>query len=185
MRRFRGPSNADNRLDASYRNLDRAISWITNADNKALVVLAFQGAILAGLAAFGESLRSTIEHQRAPCLPLSILLVLACFLFSFCVSLWQSFRTLFPDITPRDAHEAARSPFFFGTISHMSLGEFSQRIRSLDDNSIEEELIKQTHVVSKIAARKFRNLKSAFVFLGFEVLFLFLALAVAEVGKQG
>jgi Family of unknown function (DUF5706) len=175
---------ARERLDASYRNLDRAIAWVSNADTKALVVLAFQGAVLTGLAAFGEPLRASVENQRTCWLPALLLSGMAVFLAVLCFSLWESFRTLFPDITPRDAQESTGSPFFFATISRMPLEDFNVRMSSLEIRDIEREVVKQTHVVASIATRKFTNLKHAFISLGLELFFLFGVVIVAEIGKQ-
>jgi len=54
------------RLEAAYRNLDRSIGWVQNADNKALIVLAFQGAVVAGLAALDQCLAQAVSRRLYP-----------------------------------------------------------------------------------------------------------------------
>jgi hypothetical protein len=175
----------DARVNASYENLNRGISWISNADNKALIGLAFQGAILAGLAAAGDGLRVAIEHQRSECLVIVELVLLGGFTLALSWSLWKFFRSLFPRVTARDRSEAAQSPFFFGTIGAMPLAAFRERMRGLNALAIEEELIKQTHVVADIASRKFRNLQLAYIWLAPELLLLAGSVILAQAGQRG
>jgi len=172
------------RLEASYRNLERAINWIGNADNKALIGLAFQGAILAGLAAAGDALRVQIENQRIGCLPTVELFLLGGFALVLCWSLWKFFHSLFPDVTEREQEESRGSPFFFGTIARMDLDAFRQQMLALDGAGVEQELIKQTHVVAGIVRRKLRDLQAAYFWLAPELALLAIAIVLIEADQK-
>lgn len=173
-------STTPDRLEAAYRNLDRSIGWVQNADNKALIVLAFQGAVVAGLAAAGDPLRTTIEHQRASWQPPTIIVLLIVFTIAFAFSAWKSLRTLLPDATARGV-----SPFFFGSIAGMNEADFRATMRQLDGTHIEEELNRQTFIVSGIADRKFARLRFSIIALAVELGSLLISTALAEIGKAG
>lgn len=166
------------RLDACYRNLERIIVWVGNADTKTLIVLAFQGAIIAVVATTGAAIRRAIGLQPEAWLQILLYGLFTGFGACFCLSLIFAFRAINPDTTPREAEEAKRSPFFFATIAAMSLAEFRDRVRGLDAETIEEELIKQTHVNAGIVTRKFRDMKRTLLWLRLELLFLFVAVLV-------
>jgi Family of unknown function (DUF5706) len=172
------------RLEASYRNLERGILWIGNADNKALIGLTFQGAILAGMAAMGDPLRTAMEQQRSDCLAAVEILLLTGFGAALGWSLWMFFHSLFPDVTLRDKEEAQQSPFVFGTIAAMSLDTFRLHMHALQAESIEEELIPQTYVIADIASRKFRNLRTAYQLFAPELILLAATVILAEACRQ-
>jgi len=51
--------------------------------------------------------------------------------------------------------------FYFGTIQNLSLDIFKQKMKNLDEESIEEEFINQMHIVSTVAYKKFTSIKKA------------------------
>lgn len=160
------------RIDASYENLRRVIAWIGNADNKALIVLGFQGAIVAGVATAAGPLRTFLIGHPTPWPLWPMIALLAAFVVCFCVSLLMAFTTIYPDTKPRERDESRESPFFFGTISTMSLEKFTAKMHALDIAMLEDELIRQTHINAGIATRKFVSVKRASWFLGVELVFL-------------
>lgn len=149
------------RLDASYRNLDRVITWTANADNKAMIALAFQGAILAALASVADQIRDAFATGWGCALVWVLAVVGIAFIASFAISLYKLFRTIHPDTTPREKGIEQGSPFFFGTITGMPLEMFTARMKALDAAQVQEELIGQTYVISEIAHRKFARLRVA------------------------
>jgi len=144
------------RIEASYKNLERASSWVINADTKASLILAFNGGLFAHLMTKTPEIR-TILLKNGVGMNFAILLAISVlFLLFFILSITNCFRTIRPSIdgfTP--------SLFYFGTIQNLSLDVFKQRIKNLDEESIEEELINQTHIVSKVAYRKFTSIRKA------------------------
>ena len=81
------------------------------------------------------------------------------------MSVYFAFKVIYPDIK-----EKIPSLFFFGTVAEMELNSFMKKMKELNQESIEEELINQTYINSKIASTKFTNLKHS-------VKYLFLSLA--------
>ena len=166
------------RLEASYKNLERVIGWIGNADNKALILLAFQGVILAGAAAVAGFIRMALLRQPTEWLfwGLCVTLVVLASLFVACTC--SAVHALHPDVKPRGAKVGQGSPFFFGSIAAMELAAFTAKMRGLDAVAIEGELIKQTHVNAVIVSRKFTWLKRAARLLVAELAFLAVAAAI-------
>lgn len=163
------------RLDASYRNLERIAGWITNADNKALILLTFQGAVVAGVAATAGAARVAIDQQPMPALAWVLWGLLGLGLLAFGGSVYTSLRAIVPDITPREREAGHQSPFYFASIAALSLEHFSARMRALDTPAIEKELLRQTHVNAGIALRKFQRVNYSVKWLGVELVCLVLA----------
>jgi hypothetical protein len=159
------------RLDASYRNLDRALGSVTMADNKALIALTFQGAIVAGLALIAGSLKSALQAQNSAWLTGGTICLLVLFFACFCMATLKLFQAISPRITPETHADHPSLLFFFGGIASMPHDVFAARMRALDPTTIHEGLIKVTHSTAMIAARKFGNLRIAYLFLGLQMLF--------------
>jgi hypothetical protein len=164
----------EDRLEASYRNLERILGWVTMADNKVLIALTFQGATVAGVVWIAISLGSSFRHLLL-WQDISLGTVLGLFFVFFCVSLVKSFQAISPAIKPLDQKDDHGHQFFFGTIAAMSLDEFKWRMQSLQPEEIEEWLIQLTYINAQIAHEKFKHLKTAFTALGLEVMSLMLA----------
>ncbi|MDA8218154.1 MAG: DUF5706 domain-containing protein [Dehalococcoidales bacterium] len=174
-------SEVEMRMEASYKNIERVVGWIGNADNKALIVLAFQGAIIAGGAAAIGLLKPAMAWQPTQVQGILFSLLLGGFAVAFILSVYNSVRAPNPDVTPREQEEGQGSPFFFGSIAAMSLDDFRARMHRLDVAGIEDELIRQTHVNAGIASRKFGRLRLAIVNLGLELAFLVAAAGLLAV----
>jgi hypothetical protein len=160
------------RLDASYRNLDRLIGWVTNADQKGLIALTLEGILIAGLVASGGTIAAAIE--RSPEFLVKWALIALLVAFGWCAGMFS--------LTPREKEEGKRSPFFFGTIQAMGLDDFAALMRGMGPAEIEWELIRQTHVNAGIVARKFMEVKKALRWLFAQIpLVLLIALVVGWV----
>jgi pycsar effector protein len=173
----------EDRLEATYRNLDRILQWVAMADNKALIVLTFQGAMVAGVAWIVISLGSTSFHRLAAWQLILLGILLVVFFLFFCVSLLKSFEGIFPSIRPLDKETDRGHQFFFGTIAAMPLEEFKRQMQSLQPGDIEEGLIQLTHINAQIAAKKFECLRAAVRALGLEMVTLALA-ALVIISRQ-
>ncbi len=166
------------RLETSYKNLERIAGWIGNADNKVLIVLAFQGAIIAGIATTGAGIWQTIQRQAQPWSHYGLAILFWVFVGCIILSLIYAFRAISPTVTHREHKEGRGSPFFYGTIAAMPLDQFRARMRGLDGDAIEEELIQQTHINAGIVCRKFQDTKAAIRFLWWELIFLLAAAVI-------
>lgn len=157
------------RLDASYKNLERVSGWISNADNKALIVLTFQAAVVVGVATAADLLRKVATgHSTSWSLWLFYVILVALFV-SLLISVFESVLAIHPDITTRDKGKGKPSLFFFGSIAAMTYEQFESQMKSLDAVGIEEELDHQTHINASIASKKFRCLQWATLSLGAEL----------------
>ena len=159
------------RLDANYKNLERVNSWIANADNKASIIFAFNGILLIYLLTNVSQVKTIISARCLGFIELLMCLFLLLYAFFLFISVYKSFNVIFPDIKER-----LPSPFFFGTIANIKLEEFKETMRTLDDTKIEEELINQTYINSKIATKKFKNLQSSVKALSLSLIFWFISL---------
>jgi len=166
------------RLEASYKNLERIVGWVGNADNKVLIVLAFQGAIIAGIATTGAGIWRTIQHQIGPWWHYALAVIFWVFVCCVALSLICAFRAINPTISHQEHKEGRGSPFFYGTIAAMSPDQFYARMCGLDADAIEEELIRQTHINAGIVCQKFQDTKAAVRFLRWEMMLLLAAAVI-------
>lgn len=144
------------RREANYKNLERASLWVVNADTKASLILAFNGGLFAHLVTKIPDAKALLLKQMLSPNSAILLAISSLFLLFFILSISNCFRTIRPSIdgfTP--------SLFYFGTIQKLSLDVFKQRMKDLDEESIEDELISQTHIVSIVAYRKFTSVRRA------------------------
>lgn len=154
------------RIEANYKNLERASSWVVNADTKTSFILAFNGVVFAHLMSKAPDIRAILFKQWPAWHSIILLAASAIFLIFFILSIKNCFRAINPSIV-----EQTPSIFYFGTIQSLGLDTFKQKIKSLDEESIEEELINQTYVVSAIAYKKFTSGKRALNHLMVSLLF--------------
>ena len=144
------------RIEAYYKNLERASSWVVNTDTKASLMLAFNGGLFAHLMTKAPEIRAVLLKNGVGMNFAILLAISVLFLLFFILSITNCFRTIRPSIDG-----FIPSLFYFGTIQNLSLDVFKQRIKNLDEESIEEELINQTHIVSTVAYRKFTSIRKA------------------------
>jgi hypothetical protein len=144
------------RIEANYKNLERASSWVVNADTKASLILAFNGGLFAHLVTKTLEIKTLLVKQGLG-IGSSILLVISgLFILFFILSITNCFRTIRPSLNAKTP-----SLFYFGTIQNLSVDMFRKKMKSLDEQSIEEELINQTHIVSTAAYKKFTSVRKA------------------------
>ncbi len=170
------------RLDAEYRNLDRAVAWVANADNKALIALSFQGVVVVGLATVAEFVRAEINVQPAASRSWLTVLLIA-FIVFLVLSIFSAFRALFPIVSLGRPTGGGGSLFFFETVAAMPHDEFAARMRQLDIAGIESELIAQTHANAQVASRKFKRVKAVVIYLTIEVVCLVAATLIVLVTR--
>jgi hypothetical protein len=161
-------------LDATHRNLERMQGHVAQADAKAYIALTFQGGVVAGFAIFAVALKDQIRDLPEALRLLTILFV-ALFLLTFLLSGWKLFEAISPRVHGLQVSEGPSALFFFGTVAGMETQAFMDRMNELDPEEIHEGVLRTTQAVARIAAQKYRNLRTAFFFMGIEMLFFVLA----------
>jgi len=58
-------SDTDQRVETAWATINDIATWIANADNKFLIIITFQGAIVAGLVAAADFVTKQIASSRA------------------------------------------------------------------------------------------------------------------------
>lgn len=161
-------------LDATHRNLERMHTHVAIADNKALIALTFQGGMIAGFAVLATTLKTHL-HSQVAALQVGVAILIVLFLITFLLSTWTLFQAISPRVTPMESIDDPSALFFFGSIAGMSTEEFMSRMHDLDPESIHIGLLKTTQSVARIAAAKYKNLHTAYICLGIQMLFFMLA----------
>lgn len=161
-------------LDATHRNLDRMHTHVAIADNKALIALTFQGGMIAGFAVLATTLKSHLSNQP-DFLQIGVGILIVFFLMAFLLATWTLFQAISPRVTPMESMDDPSALFFFGSIAGMTTEEFMSRMHELDPEAIHVGLLKTTQSVARIAAAKYRNLRTAYYCLGVQMLFFMLA----------
>jgi hypothetical protein len=146
------------RLEANYRNLDRAIGWIASADAKATTILTVNGVLLGFVVSrLSDVIASNAKNVAYVPWAQGSYVVTAALLL---VSLWQAVIVFYPIVRP-----PTDSIFFFESIAGMSKEKFGTDMRGLDAAKIEDELIAQTRTVATIVAEKLDHVRCAIWFL--------------------
>lgn len=136
--------------DAKWQ-IEQNKTWISNADQKAGVLLAFLVALLTIFFNFIDDnyLFLLICHP--------LFLISNFLLFIFVVkATYFAIKTIKPDIKERK-----KSLFFFGSITKMSENELLKEYKALSDAERLENLVNQVSVTSDIATVKNNNSSKA------------------------
>jgi hypothetical protein len=159
------------RVGAGYRNLDRVIQWIMSADTKALIFLTFDGVLVGVLAANSGSITQAVSVPRPAVWAWIVIFISTAFGVTYILSVLLLLIVLFPRVkTPRGAD--TESLFFFGSIDAMDRAKFILRAKGLTRLLIEDTLLDQIFVNSKIAATKYRYLRTSVVMIVVAVVLL-------------
>jgi hypothetical protein len=173
------PQIEDLELDTSYRTLDRIVANIATADNKALIALTFQGAIVAGLIIIADALSKTKDQHFGGIL-VGIVLSVVLFFICLCWSTLKLFQTISPRIVPRHSPEHVSELFWFGGIVNMQHDEFQMRMRDLTIEQVHEAVTHITFVQAHIVQQKYANLRHAFMGLGAQVVLFVIVVSMAS-----
>jgi|GEM_PF-6823948 len=144
-----------NKIEANYKNLERVILWIENADLKANIILGFNGGLIAILLQYIPNILNAIRCYSTY-KSLSLIIILAVFLIFFTLSIYNAFRVIFPDITPR---KSKNQLFYFLTIIGYSKETFMEQMCTITDEKILKTLADQTYINATIASNKFRHIR--------------------------
>lgn len=140
--------------DSELQNiLDRVHSWITSADQKISIFLAFQGVVLTWI--FPYFVQRLFDLDSRNCL---ILLLVSCFV----VSGWGVFYSI-AGIIPRIRNKGKRSLTFFGDIAALEYKDYKVSLANLAPDQYKDETVSQIHISSLIATRKHICLRRAII----------------------
>lgn len=173
-----GLPETDLELDAAYRTLDRVLGTISSADNKALIGLTFQGAIVAGTILIADSLKN-VSLAHLGVWEVAISFTLLAFFIALCWSTLKLFQTISPRIVPPHSSEHISELFYFAGIVNMGREQFMQRMCNLQMDQVHEGVTHITFINSVVATRKMMNLRHAFQGLGIQVILYVLVVMIS------
>ena len=151
----------EERLNSHYESLSRCIAFTRTADAKAAPVLALQIAVLGALAARFEKLIPALLADPW-CFNNAILWVV---LIAFVGFMFATVLTAARVYMPMHPH-TGESLIYFEDIAAMQSEAFVKRAKEMSSDVIEEQLLSQVHVVSRIASAKMRRVRCAFLLSG-------------------
>ena len=147
----------EERLNSHYESLSRSIAFTRAADAKAAPVLALQIAILGALAARFEKLIPALFAEPW-CLEAAVLwVILGAYLVFMGAAVAMAARVYMPT-HPR----TGQSLIYFEDIAAIPSEVFVKWAKEMSPDTIEEQLLSQIHIVSRIASAKMRRVRRAF-----------------------
>jgi hypothetical protein len=176
---------SDPQLDAVYRTLDRVIGSVSMADNKALIALTFQGAIIAGLALVVEPISRALSRHGGGMPRIAMIILLLTFFGLLGVSTLKLLQTISPRIRHQAGNDHPSALFYFGGIASMSPEKFAARMRELNPDDVHQGISTITYANAAIAFQKFANLRHAYVGLGLQMVTYVLILVLAIILISG
>lgn len=182
-------TNSDNnnslkhRIEASYKNLERVIGFVSVADNKAKFILSIELIILGFLMSQAKIIfRISVLLWKSGeyltiCGSIGFLLVFAFYIFFASISIVNLINVILPK---RKVKTRKKSLFYFQTIAEMEPDEFKNKIKNISEEEIIEELSDQTFNNAVIVAKKFDEIQASIKWLlGSLVLWLLLLIITA------
>lgn len=143
-------------LEANYKNLERVINWIENADKKANIIIAFNGGLIGLIFANSARISDLMENTTLfSSFHIVLLAVFGSFLIFFALSTYNALRVLLPDIKPRPFKN---KHFYFYTIADFKFEKFKEKMDKLSKEQIISALSEQTYINAQIAKNKFDHL---------------------------
>ena len=147
----------EERLKAHHESLSRAILFTRIADRKAAPILVVQVALIGTLAARSENLLAFITKGPQDVVVILLIFTLLIYLAFFATTVVVAARVYMP-MTP----STGTSLIYFEDINVTAVESFIEQARQLDSEEIENQLLQQIHVVSKIASVKMQRVRHAF-----------------------
>lgn len=137
-------------------NLARVHDWTKASDQKASIILAFQGVLLTSLFPLIFRWFWKNGHDFVVC-EIVCLLIAVMFLL---LGVVKSFSAVLPRINNNAKN---KSLTFFGHIASESLAEYKERLAGSTERDLLDDLISQTHVSAKIALVKHKELRHSMI----------------------
>ena len=148
----------EERLKSHYESLQRAIRFTRTADTKAAPVIALQIALLGVLATRLERLLPIMTQGQWDAERVVLIVVAAFYgiatIGSIAIAAWV--------YVPVN-RKASGSLIYFEDIAAMGCRKFKERAMGMTPEEIEEQLLYQIYLVSRIASDKMRRVHCAFM----------------------
>jgi len=132
-------------------NLERILEWVSRFDNKSLIVLGVDTALLGILSGSAPQMSRWVQATQ----------IFAGIAFAI---LAASFILVYTSTYPR-TKTRAKSLLFFGTVSELELDDFRHASIRRTEREYLDDLLEQCHKNSEIVASKFKSLTWAYRFL--------------------
>ncbi len=166
----------EERLNSHYESLSRCIAFTRAADAKAAPVLALQIAILGALAARFEKLIPALLVESW-CFNNAVLWVVLIAYLVFMGTAVVMAAWVYMPTHPR----TGQSLIYFEDIAAMRSEAFVKLAKEMSPDTIEEQLLSQIHIVSRIASAKMRRVRRAFWLSGVSLVLGLILLAWGSV----
>mgnify|MGYP000960415633 CR=1 FL=1 len=148
--------------DNAYRTLESVNSWIVAADNKSSILIAFI-ALLVGLTSgtYGKII-NVIQSDSNHAILFAVL-VLILYLICLFIVLYQLIKVFIARLRIVGESEEVNLVSFI-SVSKLSRIEYCEMAKSISDEKLNEMILAQINVNSKIALRKMNHFNLALIF---------------------
>jgi len=158
------------------KTLSRIDFYVNSINTKASFNMAFDTFIIGAIILRYSDIISNFKYPKLQYLVPLILLVISigCFL-----SIYFVIRATNPYLKSGNEPSSYHSLLFFGSIAEMELDVFINNIKDIDDIRLQDDLVRQVHILSVGLSGKFSNISKStfcityFVLLPIAVLALF------------
>jgi len=141
----------NDQIATAEKTLDRLLEWVTRHDNKTLIVLGVETALLGVLV-------GSLPTPRTWTWWTTIVVLLA--LLSLCMSLACLFFGNLPQTKGPEG-----SLIYFRSIAKNTFDDYKKKFAGQSQQEYLEDLLAQCHRISEIVTRKFQALTWAYAFL--------------------
>ena len=147
----------EDRLKSDYESLARAIGFTKSVDKKAAPVLGLHIALVGTLAARFNTLWAIITNPPSNLECVLLISLLALYILLLIVVACLTALVYIP-MNPR----TGKSLIYFEDVAAMEYKEFEAQSKDMSPQKIEQQLLGQIHIISKIASTKMRRVRWAF-----------------------
>lgn len=162
-----------------YKNINRYDFYINSTNAKCSIVLAFNSLIIGTLLINFDNIAKIFERNF--CFEITSILILFLIGLFSTLSIIFAFRVINPFLKSGEDGTKYRSVIFFGSVSKMSFQEYTERVKSITDVEMIEDLTRQAKVLADGLNQKMNDMQSAIRFI-FWVLTFVIALIILRGG---
>lgn len=155
--------------EEKFKDLERIDSWINNADNKISYLFAFLG-IVATIIFTSDSVIQEIKTCFGNLLKLNekdivniLSLIVIILVIGLLIFIVKCIYYLLKAITAKAniSNMNNGSVLFFGAIANNTIEEFKDKIKNKSEEEVEEDIVEQIFINSKICDEKINNYNKA------------------------
>ena len=155
--------------EEKFKELERIDLWINNADTKISYLLAFLG-IIATIIFTSDSVMKKIrdcldnalklnKQDIANILSLLVIILVMNMVFFIAKSIYYLLKASSAKINVSNTNKS--STLFFGSIATNTIEQFKEKVKRQTDEELEEDIIEQIFINSKICSEKMKNYNKA------------------------